>query len=94
VPICDDEDKLGIYLRRIVEAIRTKIGKATKLYCKKLPMILSLYVNEYISIYLTRNDLDKMVQDNSKVFDAISPFSEIVLWNLPNGDIYSIRPEN
>jgi hypothetical protein len=94
MPIVDDADKLRIYLERIVEAIRAKVEKANKLYCKEIPLILSVYVNEYISIYLTRANLQGIVQWNSDVFDAISPFSEIVLWNLPNDDVFSIRPEH
>ena len=94
MPIIDDADKLRIYLGRIVEATRIKIEKANSLYCKKLPLILSIYINEYISIYITENNLKGMVQDNKEVFDAMSPFTEIVLWNLPNGAAFSIRPEN
>jgi hypothetical protein len=94
MPIIDNTDKLRIYLGRIIEAIRIKIAKANNLYCKKLPLILSIYVNEYISIYLTENDLKGMVKDNTEVFDAMSPFTEIVLWNLPNSAVFSIRPEN
>jgi hypothetical protein len=94
MPIIDDADKLRIHLGRIVEAIRIKIEKANNLYCKKLPLILSIYVNEYISIHLTENNLKGMVQDNTEVFDAMSPFTEIVLWNLSNGTTFSIRPEN
>jgi len=93
VSICDDKNLLEIYLKRIVEAIEGKIKKARKGYTQNISIILSVYINEYISIYITRDELNRLVRENLGVFDAMSPLSEIVLWNLPNNDVFSIRPD-
>ena len=56
------------------------------------PLILAVYVNEYISIYMEESDWTELFRDNESVFDDIDPFSEIVLWNLANESAMSYIP--
>jgi hypothetical protein len=91
VLIPQDKEALATYKKRMVAAINNKIKKAKKDYCIIFPLILAIYINEYISIYLTSNDLESLVKENNNIFDNMFPFSEVVLWNLIDGDIFSIR---
>ena len=51
VPIPYDKDEVENYKGRLVRAIREKIEKAIS-YDKRYPLILSVYVNEYIGIHM------------------------------------------
>lgn len=77
---------------RLIETIKTKVQKARKHYDTSHPLILAIYINEYISIYMEESDWADLVRTNENVFDDIGPFSEIVLWNLGNGAAMSIIP--
>lgn len=85
-----DPLQITIYQGRLLEAINTKISKAKKGYDICFPLILSVYVNEYICIYTEKDDWENLVKNNEKIFDSINPFSEIVLWNLPNDGVFSV----
>jgi hypothetical protein len=91
VPIPDDEGEVENYKGRLVQAIREKIEKAIS-YDKRYPLILSVYVNEYISIYMNREDFESLVRANGGLFDEMRPFSEIVFWSLPDGGVFSVKP--
>jgi hypothetical protein len=84
-------DEVEEYKKRILESIAKKIQKAAK-YDKKFPLILSVYVNEYISIHMDREDFQSLVTENETLFDGMQPFSEIVFWPLPNEGVFSVRP--
>ncbi len=87
-----NSSQINIYQERLIEAINTKVSKARKGYDIDATLILSVYVNEYISIYTEKEDWDAFVRKNENVLDAINPFSEIVLWNLPDDGVFSIIP--
>lgn len=91
------KNELDQYVQRLIDAIRSKIKKAQKHYNQSYPLLLSVYVNEYISLYIRQRHLQKMVDENSSIFDQMSPFVEIILWPLPSSDdspdAMSIRPE-
>lgn len=87
-----DRAQFKLYLNRLVEAVKTKIKQSSN-YDKSNPLILSVYVNEYMSIYLERYDFEQMVRENSQVFDHISPFTEVIFWSLTAIDAMSVRPE-
>ncbi|MHB8831720.1 MAG: hypothetical protein ACYC9V_00895 [Desulfobacteria bacterium] len=57
-----DELQIDIYQKRLVEAINTKISKARKGYDINFPLILSVYVNEYICIYTDKEDWELFVK--------------------------------
>ena len=80
------------YKVRLLEAIEAKIAKAKTGYDRSRPLILSIYVNEYTSLFLTQEELEQWVKSHQSVFDNMHPFSEIVLWSLPNGGVFRIRP--
>ena len=75
---------------RLIETIKTKVQKARKHYDTTHPLILAVYINEYISIYMEESDWENLVRANESIFDDIEPFSEIVLWNLANESAMSI----
>jgi hypothetical protein len=83
---------IEIYNSRIISTIKSKIQKARKHFDISRPMILGVYINEYVSIHLENTDLKNLVRANERLFDDIHPFSEIVLWNLANESAMSITP--
>ena len=93
VPIPYDREKIKQYKARLVSAVHDKVLKAQG-YDTSSPLILSVYINEYIAIYLSRDELTELVRANESVFDNMQPFSEAVFWNLPNHDVLSVRPGN
>lgn len=66
--------------------------KARKGYDLSRPLILAIYVNEYIAIYLGKSEFEEIVRRYAGVFDAVEPFTEVVFWNLGNGGIFRVRP--
>lgn len=91
VPIPYDEGEVENYKRKLVQAIREKIKKAI-LYDKRYPLILSVYVNEYIRIHMDRKGFESLVRANDGLFDRMQPFNEIVFWPLPDEGVFSVRP--
>lgn len=87
-----DKAELAKYEKRLISAIIEKVCKARKGYDDARPLILAIYVNEYISIYLGKRELEALVRQYEAVFDAIAPFSEIVFWNLGNDGVFQVRP--
>jgi hypothetical protein len=85
-----DQRELDRYKQRLVDTVKTKVQQARRGYDASRPLILSVYVNEYISIYLKRNDWEEI---NEELFDEMSPFVEVVFWNLPKDDVFSVRPK-
>jgi hypothetical protein len=79
------------YQKRIIGSIIEKICKARKGYDLRNPLILAIYMNEYISIYLNEPELEKFVDRYRGVFDSMDPFCEIVFWNLGNGGVFRVR---
>lgn len=92
VTIPDDKAQLEAYRTRLVGAILDKICKARKGYDTSLPLILSVYVNEYISIYMPGSEVQAFVNRYDGVFENMAPFSKVVFWNLPNGDVVCAKP--
>ena len=94
VPIPDDAETLAKYKQRLVDCVRIKVEKARKDYQCGIPLILSVYVNEYISIYLEADELGSFVNENRAIFDDMAPFMEVVFWSLPNNGIVSVKPDS
>lgn len=87
-----DEAELERYCTRLVGAIRDKICKARKGYDCSRPLILAIYVNEYISMYLPASEVQGLVRRHDSLFEAMAPFSQIVFWNLPNREVVRATP--
>jgi len=83
--------KIEEYEKRILESVAEKIRKVEE-YDKGFPLIMSVYVNEYISIFMDEKSFQRLVSTNENLFDGIAPFSEIVFWPLPNGVVFSVKP--
>jgi hypothetical protein len=93
IDIPDDPHEIERYTKRLVRAVIEKVCKARAGYDRKNPLILAVYVNEYISIYLEQKGLEAFVHRYEAVFDSVEPFSEVVFWNLGNGGVFHVRPE-
>jgi len=90
--IHEDPAAMEKYKLRLIERIRTKVQEARKHYDTTYPLILGVYINEFISIYMEESDWRNLVRDNENTFDAMEPFREIILWNLINDSAMLIRP--
>lgn len=90
VPFNPDEH--AAYKARLLSAIKVKIQKAKNGYDLSRPLVLSVYVNEYTSLFLTQEELEQWTKDHESVLDNMAPFAEVVLWSLPNGGVLRIRP--
>jgi hypothetical protein len=87
-----NEEELRNYENRLVVNVVNKVCKARQSYDVSRPLILSVYVNEYIAIYLGEAELNSLVQRYSAEFDSVSPFAEVVFWNLGNGGVFRVMP--
>lgn len=90
VEIPYDPQACELYEKRMIGKIIDKICKARKGYDLWNPLILAIYMNEYISIYLNESELEEFVDRYSGVFDSMDPFREIVFWNLCNGGVFRV----
>mgnify|MGYP001457234998 CR=1 FL=1 len=86
-----NEDTMRKYKSRIISAIEEKIRKAIAGYDTTRQLILAIYPNEYVGIYLYE-ELEQLVKDNEVLFDNMTPFSEIAFWALGDGAIFRVRP--
>lgn len=91
-PIPFNREEIERFKNRLLEAIKTKVSKATDSYDLTYPLILSVYVNEYRSIYMDRNEWQRFITHNQAAFDAMHPFTEIFFWSLLNGAALSVTP--
>ncbi len=91
VEIPYDRNALERYSRQLIAAVINKVCKARKGYTTDKPLILAIYVNEYIGIYIGIPELEQLVSRYEAVFDSIAPFSEIVFWNLANGAVFQAK---
>lgn len=91
VPIPENPTQLESYKTRLVEAVQDKIRKARQGYDRPRPLILSIYMNEYISIYLSVADLKAFINQNENIFDDMQPFKCVVFWN-DSGDVVFTTP--
>ena len=92
--IPDDETQLEKYRSRLVGAVLDKICKARKDYDHSRPLILGVYVNEYISIYMRASEVQALIKRYDGVFEAMAPFSRVVFWNLPNSKVVCAKPSS
>ncbi len=81
------------YKERVAEAVKSKIEKAKSGYDQSRPLILSVYINEYRAIFMDRKDWEEIVKKNESLFDAMSPFVEVVIWSLVNKDVFLVTPD-
>ena len=79
-----DKEMINKYEKRILEQIVDKVCKARKHYRKDYPLILSVYVNEYISLRMGIDYWKKFASKYNIIFDCFTPFNEIVFWPLPS----------
>jgi hypothetical protein len=90
--ISDDDAELERYRARLVGAVLDKICKARRGYDCSRPLILGVYVNEYISIFMPASEVQALVKRYEDLFEGMAPFSQVVFWNLPNDGILCAKP--
>lgn len=78
--------EIAKYEKRILESIIDKVCKARHHYNKKFPLILSVYVNEYVSLHMGLEYWETFASRYDTLFDSFTPFDEIVFWPLPSSD--------
>jgi hypothetical protein len=86
--------EINRYKQRLVESVLENAQKARNGYDLSRPLILGIYVNEYIAIYLGKDDLECMVRNHGPEFDSICPISEVVFFGLGDGAVFSVKPNN
>lgn len=95
VGIPHDSKEIEEYKLRLLKAIKAKVHKAKSGYDLSRKLLLSIHVNEYRAIFIdTIEEWQKLVKDNEPIFDAMHPFVGIVFWNLANGAVFCVRPNN
>lgn len=87
---CDPE-RLALYETRLAQAVGEKATIAKRGYDTRYPLLLSVYVNEYISKFITKERWCKLRQDHDALLGDIAPFMEVLFWNLPNSGAFSMR---
>ncbi|MFL6261146.1 MAG: hypothetical protein ACJ76Y_15710 [Thermoanaerobaculia bacterium] len=90
-----DPALIEAYQRRLLEAIREKVEKARSGYEIYPRMILAIYVGDIVAIHMDReDDWCRFHDEHREDFDNVSPFSEVVFFNLANDGVFSIKCVN
>ncbi len=83
IPVPYNSEQIRKYEKRILEKVIGKVCKARQFYRRDLPLILSVYVNEYISMRMGIDYWKDFACRYDLLFDCIAPFKEVVFWPLP-----------
>jgi hypothetical protein len=87
-----EQTLIETYQGRLLEAVREKVEKARSGYKIYPRMILAIYVGDIFAIHMGREDDWRRFHDRHReVFDSVSPFSEVVFFNLANNAVFSVR---
>jgi len=81
-----EQSEIVQYEKRILRSVIDKVCKARHHYKKQYPLILSVYVNEYISLHMGMEYWNSFASRYNILFDCFTPFQEIVFWPLPSSD--------
>jgi hypothetical protein len=84
--------EMAAYGKRLAAAVEKKTRLARAGYDTSLPLILSIYANEYVTIHMGESDWHDAVRAHSETFDDLWPFTELVIWPLVNGGVLRITP--
>ena len=71
------------YQIRVLDAIKTKDKKARGGYSTEHPLLLSIYINEYLAIHITLEEWRTFFKENNFNIET-TVFKAIVLWPLPD----------
>jgi hypothetical protein len=83
-------DDVELYQERVLKAIESKDDKALKGYSRDHPLVLSIYINEYIAIHIEHEDWTAFFERSGfHVKNTI--FKAILLWPLPGDSQYLMR---
>ena len=85
-------EEVVAYGTRIADTVRAKVRLARSGYEAGLPLLLSIYTNEYLTIHMDEATWASLVREHESTFDDIAPFAEVVIWPLRNVSVLQIRP--
>ncbi|HEY3373612.1 MAG TPA: hypothetical protein VGK02_00920 [Candidatus Aquicultor sp.] len=77
-----------------VELTSVYLNDKADQYDKRYPLILSVYVNEYVASLIDGREWQDFITVNKPVFNQITPFFEVVFTSLPNDNVLSVRQED
>ena len=83
-----DPERIEEYLRRIEQAIKSKMAKAQTGYDLYQTMILSLYINEFDSIFIEEEEWKSWEASNRSLIDDLTPFTHVLLHSLADDDAF------
>jgi hypothetical protein len=83
---------VAAYGTRFADAVQKKTMLARTGYRADMPLILSIYANEYVTMHMATTEWEDVVRRHQRVFDEMRPFREVILWPLVNGGVLRIRP--
>ena len=86
------EEEIAAYGARIGAAVQKKVRLARSGYDTNVPLILSVYANEYVTIHMKEKEWQDVVDAHGPTFDDMYPITEVVIWPLVNGGVLRIRP--
>jgi hypothetical protein len=85
-------ETIADYGERVAAVVEKKIRLARSGYRVGLPLILSIYANEYVTLHMAEHHWNDVVRRHEELFDAMNPFIEVVVWPLVNDGILRVRP--
>ena len=85
-------EEIAAYGRRVAAAVQRKVRLARSGYDSALPLVLSIYANEYVTIHMKEKEWQAVVRAHEETFDSMRPFTEAIVWPLVNGGVLRIRP--
>jgi hypothetical protein len=84
--------QIDAYGQRVAAAVGKKVRLARSGYDSTLPLVLSIYANEYVTIHMGEKEWQAVIRAHEETFDSMRPFTEVIVWPLVNGGILRIRP--
>lgn len=84
--------EIAAYGRRLAAAVQKKVRLARTGYDTALPLVLSVYANEYVTVHMSEKEWQGIVLAHEETFDNMRPFGEVIAWLLVNRGVLRIRP--
>lgn len=86
-----DPDLIEAYQARLLKAVREKVEKARSGYEIYPRMVLGIFVGDVVAIHLDHEaDWHRFCEKHRSDLEEVSPFSEVVFFNLANSMICQV----
>jgi hypothetical protein len=89
---CNPEE-VERYQTRVLEAIKNKDEKARSGYSREYPLVLSVYINEYLGLHIEQEEWEEFFSENGFRVEA-TIFTAILLWPLPDDEEFIMSKSN